>query len=107
MARSLHRLTDLQVQRAKKPGLQNDGGGLNLSVSKTGSRSWVFRYFVNGGERKKGLGAYPATSLSEARRRAQACRKQQAKGEDPIDATEEDETPAFGVFADALVASLE
>ena len=36
MARSLHRLTDLQVQRAKRPGLHNDGGGLNLLVGRTG-----------------------------------------------------------------------
>jgi integrase len=88
MARSLHRLTDLQVQRAKKPGLLNDGGGLNLLVGAGGRRSWIFRYFVNSGERRKGLGAYPAVGLAQARERAAVCRCGRAAGIDPIDASE-------------------
>ena len=109
MARNLHRLTDLQVQRAKRPGLYNDGGGLNLLVGKTGSRSWVFRFHVEGRERRKGLGSYPAVSLAEARERAQACRDQKAAGSDPIDVPAPEEpqrTPMFGAFADELVTSL-
>jgi integrase len=110
MARGRHRLTDLQVQRLKKAGLHADGGGLNLLVGQGGrARSWVFRSFADGRERRKGLGSYPQVSLSEARRLAQACRERQAAGEDPTtEATEEeDETPTFAAFAETLIASLE
>jgi hypothetical protein len=108
MARGRHRLTDLQVQRLKKAGLHADGGGLNLLVGQGGrARSWVFRSFADGRERRKGLGSYPQVSLSEARRLAQACRERQAAGEDPTtEATEEeDETPTFAAFAETLIAS--
>src|SRR5262245_31778660 len=65
MARLIRRLTELQVQRAKR-GWHNDGGGLYLrvDVSKDGkgrkSRWWVYRYGA-GGKRYHGLG--PANTV--------------------------------------------
>ncbi len=67
------------------PGRYTDGDGLVLHVGKTGHKSWVFRYRVNGREREMGLGRYPVIPLREARSEALACRKMRAKGLDPID----------------------
>jgi len=112
MPRLLHRLTDLQVQRAKKAGLLNDGGGLNLLVGEGGRRrSWVFRYFVKNGERRKGLGSYPAVGLAQARERAAVCRRERAAGIDPIDASEAEraekaDTGEGMSFAEATAAFL-
>jgi hypothetical protein len=39
----LNQLNVKQIEAAK-PGLHNDGGGLCLQVSKTGAKSWLFRY---------------------------------------------------------------
>ena len=50
-------LADSAVRsRNKEPGYYLDGNGLYLQVSKTGSRSWIFRYTLNGKTREMGLG---------------------------------------------------
>lgn len=63
-----------------------DGGGLYLQVSASGSKSWVFRYTVNGKKRDMGLGAFHAVSLAEARLEADKCRQSLRTGIDPIEA---------------------
>lgn len=62
-----------------------DGGGLYLQVSKSGSKSWIFRYQLDRRSREMGLGPFPAVSLAEARDRAAGVRKLKVEGEDPID----------------------
>ena len=47
-------LTPLSVKNAKT-GRHADGGGLHLLVKKTGARSWVFRFMLNGKSRDVGL----------------------------------------------------
>lgn len=81
----LNRLTARQVQTTKKRGMIGDGGGLWLLVSET-SKSWVFRWTLNGKARAMGLGGYPATSLEEARRKAADARATVSEGKDPIEA---------------------
>ena len=54
--RSLSRLSALFVGRAKEPGMYADGGGLYLQVSRSGTKSWIFPYAINGREREMGLG---------------------------------------------------
>jgi len=72
------------------PGHHNDGGGLYLSVAPDGnSRSWVFRYRVDGRLREHGLGATHTISLVEAREAALQCRKLRYAGIDPIEARRE------------------
>jgi integrase len=94
MARAIHRLSDRRARTAG-PGMYADGGGLYLQVGPTGSRSWIFRYATgelrttrNGKvghvERAMGLGAFPDTSLAEARAKALDARKQRATGIDPL-----------------------
>ncbi len=81
----LNRLNSLSIQRAKEPGLHLDGGGLGLQISKSGSKSWVYRYTINKRTRTMGLGALELVSLAEAREVATDCRKQLRDGLDPID----------------------
>jgi len=64
MARTLHRLTAVGINRLKAPGLYSDGGNLNFRVADGGSRSWVFRFAKNGRTRDAGLGPYPEVSLA-------------------------------------------
>src|ERR1051325_119044 len=85
MAR-IGKLSAIQVNRASGPAVLHDGGGLYLRGSATGSKSWVFRYQLDGKRRDMGLGAFPAISLAGARERAEANRKQRAEGIDPLTA---------------------
>ena len=79
------RLTERGVQTAK-PGRHSDGDGLHLVVSETGRKKWVLRYQVAGVRKDKGLGAYSAVGLKDARERASEARKLVARGVDPIEA---------------------
>jgi integrase len=49
----------------------NDGAGLRLRVRPDGSRTWIYRYRLNGKEMSAGLGAYPTVTLQIARVEAQ------------------------------------
>ena len=70
---------------AAKTGMHGVGQGLWLLVSKTGTKSWVFRYQIAGKARSMGLGSYPSVGLAEARHRAQAARDQiRRDGIDPL-----------------------
>jgi integrase len=80
------KLSAVEVAKAKGPAVLHDGGGLYLRVSATGSKSWVFRFQLDGRRRDMGLGRYPDISLAEARGRAAERRKQRHDGIDPLDA---------------------
>ncbi|OOZ17513.1 hypothetical protein BOW28_05960 [Solemya velum gill symbiont] len=66
-------------------GSYPDGEGLYLQITKTGAKSWFYRYEVGGKGRKKGLGAYPTITLEKARTAAHECRLLRQQGLDPID----------------------
>jgi integrase len=88
------RLTALKVERAKKPGMYGDGGGLYLQVTTAGARSWIFRYRLNGYlskagkplSREMGLGSLSVMGLADARTRAAEYRRLLLDGVDPLDA---------------------
>jgi len=63
-----------------------DGGGLYLQISRTGTKSWIFRFAMEGREREMGLGPFHTIGLSDARLLATEARKLKLKGEDPIEA---------------------
>lgn len=86
MSREIHRLSAPQVSKSKKPGLYADGGGLYLQISKSGARSWLFRYMLAGRSREMGLGPLRIVSLAEAREKAAHCRKLLQGKIDPIEA---------------------
>jgi integrase len=104
MARGIHRLTQLQVQRARKRWLC-DGGGLYLQAS----RSWVFRYKRGGRTRMMGLGSCHTVSLPRARELARAAREQLHAGIDPLAARATaravTRTMTFQQCADAYIAA--
>lgn len=68
-----HILNSAKVKNAKGQGeggkkYHADGGGLFLQVSRTGSKSWVFRRRQKDGKTPEvGLGSYPEIGLAEAR----------------------------------------
>lgn len=101
MARIIERLKPLSVTKAVKPGLYCDGGGLNLQVSPTGSKSWLFRYMRNGKAENMGLGSIHTVDLTEARRMALECRKLLQEGKDPK--AERDAAIASSKLANARV----
>jgi len=80
MARGgIHRLTQLQVSRARRRWLC-DGGGLYLQQG----RSWIFRYKRDGRTRMMGLGPCHTISLPKARELARSAREQIHAGIDPL-----------------------
>jgi integrase len=85
MARPLHKLSAKTVERASTPGLYADGGGLYLQVSQWETKSWLFRFTLDGRPRKMGLGPLHTVSLARARDEALACRLLLRDGIDPIE----------------------
>jgi hypothetical protein len=85
MNKKTNRLTALKVRFLRKPGWYHDGSGLYLQVSPSKTKSWVYRYEINGKERRRGLGSYPVTSLKRARSRAAECRLIRTFGFDPLE----------------------
>lgn len=85
MSRAINRLTTRSVAAAKCKGLIADGGGLYLQVSASASKSWTFRFMLEGRAREMGLGAAHIVSLADARAAAEQCRKLLHDGVDPIE----------------------
>jgi integrase len=85
MRRQGNKLTATAVRAASKPGLYGDGHGLYLQVSAFDTKSWVFRYMIDGRPRKMGLGPLHTVSLAEARKRAAEARLKAHDGIDPIE----------------------
>lgn len=79
-------LSSIALNKINHPGLHHVGGVPNLAllISKSGSRSWILRYSINGKRRDMGLGKYPEVSLSEARKIALDKRHLLRNGIDPI-----------------------
>jgi integrase len=82
-------LTAKRVEQLKEPGRYSDGHGLVLQVQLGANgitKSWLFRYQINGRERWLGLGPLHTVGLAEARQRARAARLQLLDGIDPVQA---------------------
>lgn len=70
-------LTDIAVRQARpkdKIYTLTDGRGLGLCVKPGGGKSWYFRYYWSGKQKRIALGKYPEISLKEARGRREAAR---------------------------------
>ena len=85
MARSVNRLSAKAVTAITAPGYYPDGLGLYLQVSKAVSKSWVYRFMLNGRAREMGLGSLHDRTLAEARSEAAITRKLVRDGIDPIE----------------------
>ena len=87
-------LTALQVKntspaigRDGKPTttLISDGNGLYLRVAATGTKSWIFRFQLNGKRRDMGIGTFADLPLAKAREEVATLGKMVRQGVDPID----------------------
>jgi integrase len=81
-------LTDIKLKSLKpkdKLYAVTDEKGLSIEVPPKGSKRWRFKYRFGGKQKRLSLGIYPEVSLSEAREKRDACRKQVAGGIDPSD----------------------
>ncbi|MGK5020778.1 tyrosine-type recombinase/integrase [Janthinobacterium sp. LB2P10] len=86
MARTVEKLSALAVSKAKTPGYLGDGAGLYLQISKSGTKSWIFRFTFSGKQREMGLGAAHTIGLGDARVKARECRALLLTGKDPLEA---------------------
>jgi hypothetical protein len=84
MIRTIGRLTALKAEKAKRPGMYADGGGLYLRITNEGTKNWVYRFMLNG--RPRWMGIDPLAGLQEARGKALDARRLRHEGIDPIDA---------------------
>ena len=77
------KLTNAAIKELDKPGRYGDGGGLYLSIAPGGSKSWIQRIRINGDRTDKGLGGYPAITLTKARQQADSNRMVVKTGRNP------------------------
>lgn len=80
------RLSDLIIRQAKATGVAYtlpDADGLGLVVSPVGGKSWHFRYYWLGKQKRISLGSYPEVGLREARALRDEARALLAKGINP------------------------
>ncbi|UAN39881.1 integrase arm-type DNA-binding domain-containing protein [Enterobacter sp. JBIWA008] len=88
-------LTNAEVKNAK-PQLKDyslhDGFGLLLYVTKSGGKSWRFRYAhpITGKRQTFTIGRYPEFSLAEAREAREEARRKVARGIDPNEVKKEE-----------------
>ena len=73
--RASNRLSAARVKALVAPGLYEDGAGLRFVIDPDSRRSWALRLTIGGKRTTRRLGAYPGTSLEEARREAEVLRK--------------------------------
>ncbi|MFN3944582.1 MAG: tyrosine-type recombinase/integrase [Allosphingosinicella sp.] len=79
-------LTEVACRAAKKAEKDYklfDTGGLYLYVTKTGFRSWRWKYRLAGKEKRLVLGSYPEISLKRARELREDAARRLRAGEDP------------------------
>lgn len=86
MGRTVDKLSAVAVARAKEPGYYGDGAGLYLQVSKSATKSWIFRFTIAGKQREMGLGPLHTIGLAQARDKARDCRALLLEGKDPLEA---------------------
>src|SRR5271166_325882 len=84
MKRQINRLTATAVRNGTKDLC--DGYGLWLQLSRYGTKSWLFRYMIDGRDLSMGLGPLNTTSLAKARERARRARELLQEGIDPREA---------------------
>lgn len=81
------KLTDITCKTATSEGSKlkkiGDGGGLYLWVADSGTKTWFFRYKLNGVQKGVTIGHYPKMSLVAARKEARILSHEVEEGHDP------------------------
>lgn len=104
MAVTLNKLTDRKIKSLIKPGYHADGGNLYIRVKTSGAKSWAFRWKNNNKVRDIGLGGYPALSLKEARKLAEAHRATRANGGIPKRLAQYEEGKTFSEVVEQFLS---
>jgi Arm DNA-binding domain len=79
------------IDNAKPKGKRydlTDGDGLVLEVMPSGSKTWRFKYHLNGKREKVTIGAYPAFTIQQARDRHEELRALVERGQSPAKANQ-------------------
>lgn len=79
-------LSDLQLKKLTPKEARyevSDGKGLSVRVMPTGTKTWVFRYMVEGKARRMTFGTYPTISLAEVREKHSLAMQDLERGIDP------------------------
>lgn len=79
-------LSDLGIKKLSPKNERfevSDGKGLSLRVMPTGTKTWVFRYMIDGKARRMTFGTYPTITLSEARELHARAMQEVERGFDP------------------------
>lgn len=84
MGRYSKKLSALEVGRLKEPRKHPVGESLYLQISKTGARSWLFRYAINSKTTWMGLGSARIVSLADARAKVTEFLKDLQDGLNPL-----------------------
>jgi hypothetical protein len=88
---STQQLTDISIRKLKPSSDRQYEvwdtlvRGFGVRVSPKGTKSFVLLYRVGRRQRRLTIGRYPAVSLSNARKKAQAAVGEVISGEDPAD----------------------
>lgn len=88
-----------EIEHAR-PGNYIDGNGLYLQVSKAGSKSWIFRFQLNGKRREMGLGSLDTVPPVKARAEAANLKTLVKERIDPIEMRRQKQAEAALVQAD-------
>ncbi len=86
-------LSDIKIRNLKpreKAYKVSDFEGLFILIKVSGSKSWRFKYRIDGKEKLLVMGNYPAVSLAQARQQRDAAKAQLADGIDPNEAKQEE-----------------
>jgi len=79
-------LSDLQLKKMTPKMTKfevSDGKGLSIQVLPAGTKSWIFRYMIDGKARRMTIGRYPTVSLADARQLHGAAMQEVERGIDP------------------------
>lgn len=82
-------LTPKAIEAARprdKPYSLTDGGGLHIEVLPSGSKTWRYKYHLDGKREKVTIGGYPAFSIRQARDKHEELRALVERGESPAGA---------------------
>lgn len=97
-------LTELKIKHAQV-GYWLDGDGLYLQVSKSGAKSWIYRYQLNGRRREMGLGSVSDVPAKDARRRVAEARALVLDKIDPVEQRRQQASTAFELAAKKAAGS--
>lgn len=77
-------LTPNEVKKLEQKGRYADSDGLYLQVSGSGSKSWMYRYQIEGRRREYGIGSLSKFTLAQARKERDWLRLKVKAGIDPL-----------------------